>query len=132
MKNFKIAGLLVTGLMGVAMAGSKYNGTGNVSITQNDDGSGYALAYLGHIYNGPSVTQWFGCQAGANGNVMCHARHEQVSPPIVVGCSVKSTFLAQSVASISPDTRVAFYWDANGTCTRISVVHSSEFQDKQG
>jgi len=131
MKSIKIAGLLVTGLMGVAMAGSKYNGNGNVVITKNADGSGNACAYLGHIYNGPSVAQWFGCQADANGSVMCHARHE-TDPSLVVGCSVKSTFLAQSVASISPDTRVAFYWDANGVCTRISVVHSSEFQDKQG
>lgn len=131
MKSIKIAGLLVAGLMGVAMAGSKYNGNGNVVITRNADGSGNAYAYLGHIYNGPSVAQWFGCQADANGNVMCHARHE-TDATLIVGCSVKSTFLAQSVASISPDTRVAFYWDAKGVCTRISVVHSSEFQDKQG
>lgn len=130
MKLIRIAGLLVAGLMGVAMAGSKYLGTGNVSITHNADGSGHAYAYLGHIYNGRSVAQWFGCQADANGNVMCHASHETGSP--IVACSVKSTFLAQSVASISPDSRVVFYWDANGKCTRISVIHSSEFQDKQG
>jgi hypothetical protein len=130
MKQIKIAGLLAIGLVGVAMAGSRYNGAGNVIITRNADGSGNASAYLGHIYNGPSVNQWFGCQADANGNVFCHAKDE--TGATIVSCSVKSTFLAQSVASISPDTRVQFYWDAAGTCTRIAVAHSSEFQDKQG
>ena len=115
---------------GVALAGSKFTGTGNVVITRAADGSGNASGYLGHIHNGPGMKQWIGCQRDENDNVMCHAIDE--SSVSSVACSVKSPFLAQSVSSISPDARIAFYWNTQGTCIRIQVVHSSEYQDKQG
>jgi hypothetical protein len=117
-------------LAGVAVAGSKYTGTGNVAITRNADGSGAAMGYLGHIYNGPGMKQWIGCQRDENDNVMCHAIDEAYVKSVI--CTVRSPVLAQSVSSISPDARVTFYWNAQGVCTRIQVVHSSEYQDKQG
>ena len=115
---------------GVALAGSKYTGTGNVSIVRNADGSGVAMGYLGHIYNGPGMKQWIGCQRDENDNVMCHAIDEAYIQSVI--CTVQSSFLAQSVSSISPDSRVTFYWNAQGVCTRIQILHSSEYQDKQG
>lgn len=115
---------------GAALAGSKYTGTGNVAINRAADGSGNATGYLGHIYNGPGMKQWIGCQRDENDNVMCHAIDEAYVSS--VACTVKSPFLAQSVASISPDARITFYWNTQGVCTRIQVVHSSEYQDKQG
>lgn len=117
-------------IAGAAVAGSKYTGAGNVAITRAADGSGSASGYLGHIYNGPGMKQWIGCQRDENDNVMCHAIDEAYVSS--VACSVKSPFLAQSVSSISPDSRITFYWNAQGVCTRIQVVHSSEYQDKQG
>lgn len=127
-----VQSILMTALCvtGTALAGSKFTGTGNVAITRAADGSGAATGFLGHIYNGPGMRQWIGCQRDENDNVMCHAFDEAAVSP--VACSVKSSFLAQSVSSISPDSRITFYWNAQGTCTRIQVVHSSEFQDKQG
>ncbi len=131
-KSTKVQTLLAAALCftGVALAGSKYTGTGNVVINRAADGSGNASGYLGHIYNGPAMKQWIGCQRNENDNVMCHAIDEVSAMP--VACSVKSPFLAQSVSSISPDARIAFYWNTQGTCIRIQVVHSSEYQDKQG
>jgi hypothetical protein len=117
------------GVFGAAFAGSKYTGTGNVSITKNADGSGVAMGYFGHIYNGPGMKQWIGCQRYDNTGLFCHAKTES---ELLASCSVNSSFLAQSVSSISPDTRVTFHWNAQGVCTRIVVVHSSEYQDKQG
>ena len=115
---------------GAALAGSKFTGTGNVTVARNADGSGAASGYLGHVYNGPGMKQWIGCQRNENDNVYCHAIDE--ASTMSVACSVQSSFLAQSVSSISPDARITFSWNAQGICTRIQVSHSSEFQDKQG
>lgn len=115
---------------GAALAGSKFTGTGNVVITRNADGSGSVSAYLGHIYNGPGMKQWVGCQRDENDNVMCHAMDEAYVQS--VSCSARSAHLAQSVSSIAPDVRLTFYWNAQGACTRIVIAHSSEYQDKQG
>jgi len=123
---------IATGALALSMAaaaGSKYSGAGHVTITKNADGSGIAVAYLGAIYNGDGVSEWFGCQKSALDRVFCHARTDG---GVQVSCSVKSNYLAQSVASISPDSRVIFTWNAKGACTAISVQHSSEYQDKQG
>jgi len=49
-----------------------------------------------------------------------------------VTCSSSSMYLANGVGSLSPDARLTFKWNTSGQCTGISVVHSSEFQDKQG
>jgi hypothetical protein len=115
---------------GVAFGGSKFNGNGNVVITRNADGSGVAAGYLGMIYNGPAMKQWMGCQRSESDNVFCHAIDETGATS--VACSVKSAYLAKSISSISPDVRLSFTWNAQGTCTRIQIVRSSEYQDKQG
>jgi hypothetical protein len=114
---------------GAALAGAKFTGSGDVLILLRADQSGYASGFLGMIYNGAGMKQWIGCQRSENDNVMCHANDESNTS---VSCSVRSAYLAQSVSSLSPDARVIFYWNASGTCTRIQVVHSSEYQDKQG
>jgi len=128
-KSWLIA--LVLGASGVAFAGSKFTGSGDIIIVRNADGSGSASGYLGAIYNGPSVRQWMGCQRNENDNVFCHAIDEAAGTRSV-SCTAQSAFLAQSVSSISPDVRLLFQWNAQGVCTRIQVTHSSEYQDKQG
>jgi hypothetical protein len=115
---------------GVASAGSKWSGPHQVQATVNADGSGIASGYLGAIYNDPSSTmEYIGCQKGSDDLVFCHARVEGAATN--VNCSARSSYLAQAVASISGDARVIFTWNSSGTCTGISVGHSSEYQDKQ-
>jgi hypothetical protein len=114
---------------GASLAGSKFTGNGNVVIGKNADGSGAVTGMLGAIYNGPLMKQYIGCQRDESDNVLCLALDEAET---WVSCSVKSAFLAQSIASFSPDARVSIQWNAQGKCTRIQVVHSSEYQDKQG
>ena len=113
---------------GASFAGSKFTGTGNVAIAKNADGSGAMTGMLGAIYNGPLMKQYIGCQRDESDNVMCLALDESDT---WVSCFVKSAFLAQSISSFSPDARVAITWNTQGKCTRIQVVHSSEYQDKQ-
>jgi hypothetical protein len=115
--------------IGVAIAGSKYSGGAHVTINKNADGSGLALAYLGAVYNGDGAIEYLGCQKSGKDRVFCHARTEA---DVRVSCSVVSSFLAQSVSSMSPDARLSFTWDAKGVCTGVAVQHSSEYQDKQG
>ena len=113
---------------GAVFAGSKFTGNGNVRIARAADGSGTAVGYLGSIYNGPGMTQWMGCQLSDGNNIYC-AAHDEAG--LLMTCAATSAFLAQSVSSISPDVRLAFAWNARGTCTRIQVMHSSELEDKQ-
>jgi hypothetical protein len=120
---------MATFAAGNALAGSKFTGDGNVRIVSNADGSGSAVGYLGMIYNGPLMSQWIGCQRSEGNSIFCHAKNEA---GVVVGCHATSALLAQSVSSISPDARVAFFWSAQGNCIRLQVTHSSEFADKQG
>jgi hypothetical protein len=127
-KKIGVLALAVT-VSAAAMAGSRYAGDGHVTINKNADGSGLAVAYLGAIYNGDGATEWFGCQKSAKDRVFCHARTEG---GVQVSCSVTSSYVATAVASMSPDARVIFTWNAKGTCTGVSVQHSSEYQDKQG
>ena len=116
-------------ISGFAMAGSRYSGGQHVTITKNADGSGIAVAYLGAVYNADGTIEYLGCQKGANNGVFCHARTEA---GVHAACSVTSSYLATAVASLSPDARVIFTWNASGACTGVSVQHSSEYQDKQG
>lgn len=125
-KWFLVGSVLATGS---AMAGSKFTGNGSVRITQNVDGSGVAVAYLGMVYNGSGLTEYLGCQKSGTDQVFCHARTETGTH---VACFTTSSHLAQSVSSISPDARVTFRWNAGGACTQIAVQHSSEYADKQG
>lgn len=122
--------LLAACAASVSLAGSKFTGSGNVTIAQAADGSGTASGYLGHIYNGPAMKQWIACQRNESDSVFCHAMDE--TRTISVFCWTTSAFLAQSISSISPDARLTFSWNASNTCTRITISHSSEFQDKQG
>lgn len=120
------AGAMV--LAGSAVAGSKFNGDGHVKINRNADGTGLAVGYLGMVYNGDGTQEYLGCQKSGKDRVFCHARTEANDH---VACSVTSSYLALSVASMSPDARVIFSFDAKGVCTGVSVQHSSEYQDKQ-
>jgi hypothetical protein len=112
---------------GAAFAGAKYTGDGHVWITQNSDGSGSASGYLGMIYNRPD-NEWIGCQRSSTNLVICHAMN---TAQVVVACSANSAFLANAVSSFSADARVVFQFDVRGTCTQITVQHSSRFEDKQ-
>jgi hypothetical protein len=112
---------------GAAFAGSKYTGDGHVWITKNADGTGSASGYLGMIYNRPD-NEWIGCQKSSTNVVFCHAKN---TANVVVDCWATSAFLANAVSSISSDARVLFLFNANGTCTQITVGHSSGYEDKQ-
>jgi hypothetical protein len=129
MKNECKAAIIVAGLLcaATALAGSKYTGNGHVQITRNADGSGAASAYLGMVYNMTGNDEWLGCQKSSTGAVFCHAKNTNQD---VVSCFATSDFLAHAVSSISPDARVSFRFNANGTCTNITVTHSSEYEDK--
>ena len=113
---------------GVTFAGSKFTGDGHVQITRNADGSGSASGYLAMIYNMTGNNEWFGCQKSSTNQVFCHAKNLNQD---IVDCWATSAFLANAVASISPDARVSFRFDASGACTNITVTHSSEYEDKK-
>jgi hypothetical protein len=123
-----VAALAAAASMSPVIAGSKFNGDGHVKINRNADGSGLAIAYLGMVYNGDGTIEYLGCQKSGTDRVFCHARTEASDH---VSCSVTSSYLALSVASMSPDARVIFTFNSKGVCTGISVQHSSEYQDKQ-
>jgi hypothetical protein len=115
-------------IVGTALAGSKFTGNGSVLITRNADGSGSATGYLGHIYNATTRNEFIACQK-SNFGLYCQARNEA---NVHVACSTSNAYLANGAAGLSPDMRLTFRWNANGACIGISVVHSSEYQDKQG
>jgi hypothetical protein len=115
-------------IAGTALAGSKFAGNGSVLITRNADGSGTATGYLGHIYNAPTRLEFLACQK-SNFGLYCQAKNEA---NVHVTCSTNSAYLANGVGALSPDVKLTFKWNASGACTGITVVHSSEFQDKQG
>ena len=115
-------------LAGAAFAGSKFTGDGHVQIVRNADGSGTASGYLAMIYNYTNNNEWFGCQKSSTNVVFCHAKNQAQD---IVDCWATSAYLANAVSSISPDARVSFRFDPNGTCTNITVTHSSEYEDKK-
>ncbi len=123
------AALLIVGSTTEALAGSKYNSSGQVTIRHFSDGSSSATGVLSMIYDGPGVNEYIGCQASSIG-LFCHARDETTANHVT--CTSKSTYLTQSVATIAPDTRLTFFLNARGVCTSVIVTHSSEFADKQG
>ena len=112
---------------GAAFAGSKFTGDGHVVVYKNADGSGSASGYLGMIYN-RADNEWIGCQRSSTNLVICHAMN---TAQVIVSCAANSAFLANAVSSIASDARVAFAFNANGTCTQIAVGHSSGYEDKQ-
>jgi len=112
-----------------AFAGSKFTGNGSVVVVKASDGSGQATGYFGHIYNSPTVNEFFGCQKYVDGGLYCQAKTEA---NVHVTCSTNSAYLGKAVSSLSPDARVTVRWNAAGVCTGITVTHSSEYQDKQG
>ena len=118
---------LALGSMAV-FAGSKFTGDGHVQITKNADGSGAASAYLSVVYNRTGNDEWFGCQKSSTSVVFCHAKSIDQT---IVDCWATSAYLANAVASISPDARVSFRFDTGGRCTNITVTHSSEYEDKK-
>jgi len=123
-----IAAFGALALVSAASAGSKFTGDGHVKINRNADGTGLAIAYLGMVYNGDGTKEYLGCQKSGKDQVFCHARTESEDR---VTCTASSSYLALSVASISPDSRLIFTFNAKGVCTGISVQHSSEYEDKQ-
>jgi hypothetical protein len=118
---------LALALAGVAIAGSKFTGNGSVVIVKNADGSGSATGYLGHIYNGTGTIEYIGCQKYATGGLDCRARTESDQ---LAFCASNSAYLGNAIGTLAPDSRLTFRFNANGTCTGISITHSSEFQDK--
>jgi uncharacterized protein (DUF1919 family) len=126
-----IAAALAVGALiaGSAYAGAKFIGNGSVVVTKNADGSGSASGYLGHIYNAPTVNEFIGCQKYVTGGLYCQAKSEA---NVHVTCNSSSAYLGNAVSSLSPDARLNFRWNASGQCVSITVVHSSEYQDKQG
>jgi hypothetical protein len=128
----KMTGLfagLVLAVSGAALAGSKFPGNGSVTITKNADGSGTAVGLLSFIYNAPTQNEFFGCQAYVTGGLYCQVKNEA---GVHVVCTSSSAFLGNAVRTMSPDVRVTLRWNASGQCTYLAVMHSSEYQDKQG
>ena len=133
MKHLSVVRAAILGLalaaMGTASAGSKFTGSGSVVIAKNADGAGAATGIFGHIYNGTGVNEFIGCQKSSTGGLYCQARNEAL---VHVACSTNSVYLGNAVGTLSPDARVTFRFNANGACTSITIIHSSEYQDKQG
>jgi len=123
-----LSAALAVAVAGGVLAGSKFNGNGFVVVRINADGSGSASGYFGMIYNGPNVREYIGCQRRSGGWMSCQANSEAGQR---IGCVTNSTFLAQSVATLSPDARLYFQVNSSGDCTSITVVHSSEYEDKK-
>jgi hypothetical protein len=124
-----VLALLVTGFAAETIAGAAYTGTGQVTIRTFSNSTGSATGVLSMIYNDTSVREYIGCQASGTG-LFCHARDE--SGTNHAACSSSSRYLAQAVATLAPDARLTFWWNANGVCTSVTVRHSSEFVDKRG
>jgi len=120
------AGMLA--LIGSATAGVKFEGNGSVVIRRAADGSGTVTGFLGVIYNGTGTSEYIGCQRFDGGSVYCHAMNESKQFAYCQG----SAYLGAGVATLSPDARIQFRFDASGRCTSISVTHASQYQDKQG
>jgi hypothetical protein len=120
--------LFVTALATGAIAGASYTGNGQVTIRHFSNGTGSATGVLSLIYNGSSINEYIGCQASGTG-LFCHARDESMANHAT--CTSSSRFLAQAVATLAPDTRLTFWWNAKGVCTSVIIRHSSEFADKQ-
>jgi hypothetical protein len=128
-----VTGLALGLLCGTAVAGSKFTGNGSVVATRLS--TGYTVTgYLGHIYNGSGKTEFMRCTVGYwpypdEAYVACWARVEGDST--VYGCSVRSNYLAKSVISMSGDSKVTIRYGDDHVCTSITVVQSSEYQDKK-
>ena len=126
--------LLMAGMTGSALGGSKPVFSRHVTISNRADGSGSATAYLGGVYNGTGVREEIGC--GKLGNDTGHTFfycfiHDDAG--VFKACDgPDSSYLAQSFSAISPDSRVTISWNTKGRCTSIDVVHSSEYEDKEG
>jgi hypothetical protein len=129
-----VSACMLAGLLSVsATAGSKFTGNGSVVITPSSSGGGIVTGYLGHIYNGPGKVEFLRCQRGRwttqeQPFVNCWARNERGEEAT---CTSFSSHLAKSITSISSDSKVTFRYNAAGDCTSITVVQSSEFQDKR-
>lgn len=123
--------LTMVTIAGDAFAGSKPALSQHVTIFSNADGSGSAIAYLGGVYNGTGVKEAFGCgKLGASGSFYCFIQDEA---GVFKACDgPDSSYLTQSFGTISPDSRVRIFWNTAGRCTSIEVIHSSEYEDKQG
>ncbi|HTU66505.1 MAG TPA: hypothetical protein VMF52_11190 [Steroidobacteraceae bacterium] len=124
-----LAALALALSLGHADAGTKFVGSGAVTITTQATGAGSASGYLGHIWNSTAQTQYIGCDytAGPAPSVMCHARSETEQ---FAFCTTGSAFLAEALAAVGPDVRLSFTWNASGVCDSITVQHSSTFAPK--
>jgi hypothetical protein len=123
---------------GAALAGSRYSQP-SVSITNNSDGSGYAMGTLGGVRNSANTRERLACtvtrteitSAGVPRRstvVSCVARDANG-----VSASCVSTLEKHAVAlnGVSNDSLIEFHYDAAGTCTTLWVYESGSLERKR-
>jgi len=123
--SFAAIGLLGLGLVTTSHAGLRY---GNAAVAVFD---GSAAGMIGGSRNTPDGGA-IGCQVDATANSIsmnCSATAADTGK--FVQCSSSSPTLVQAAAAIQADNYVSFYWDASGTCTRLTVSTSSGYSPKQ-
>lgn len=121
-----------------SIAGPRYSVPG-VTILKNADGSGHAYGTLGGTRNSTSTVEWLSCTVSRSENfsanppsrstvVSCSANDKN---NVSVYCSSTLETLADALNGLANDGLIDLFYDANGTCTSISVYESSSLERKR-
>jgi len=125
MKKILIGAALVAALAGTALAGTKVSWS-HVSVYKSSSSS-YALGELSDTRATADTQQYIGCYVNAyqgSSTMQCYARDTN---GVSATCYSSDPELVRAAASVDHGSFMWFFWNSNGQCTHLEVVHGSEY-----
>jgi hypothetical protein len=81
---------------------------------------------LGYVRNTPDTVQYLGCFING-ASAICQARN---SAGLAKSCITTDPDKVNALRSLNGDSRLAFGWNADGTCSSIIVYNDSRYPTK--
>src|SRR5687767_14335728 len=117
---------LLATILGLALSATAYAGMkSNYAVIVSGS---YASAQLGNTRATANTLEYLNCEVSSSGWGSCSARNSAGTNGY---CSFSDPALVAAAQSIQGDSLVSFWWDANGTCTAISIRNGSNLAPKQ-
>jgi hypothetical protein len=117
-----VAGALSVG--GVARAG--YHELQPVGVSKGSDGAGYSWGHMGDATAAADGIQYLQCGvwywAGGAAHAVCYSRDANGNNAYCVSAEPAAV---QTVAALTSDAQVEYYFDGKGNCTGIQVYAAS-------
>lgn len=125
--TLRSATLAIALLAAPAFAGYSYDAGMEVRVYP---ASSYAYGGVSAARRSTDTVQYIHCNThrGASGATLgsCSARDRY---GVLASCTTSDPLAIDMIHSVGPSSAVYFMWDANGSCSYLSISHGSSFTD---